>query len=95
METTFQSNLASPAYQYDIEYCKSEQHADMLSRLHKPDETAGDEPSTYNVLCINDIPVSAINIATENISLLLKYVMPGWPNHVSDELYIANQVVHS
>ena len=73
--------LILQAYQYDIEYGKSEQHAnaDMLSRLHDPHKTAGEEPSIYNVSCVNDIPVSAINIATET-------VMEGWPNHVSDEL---------
>ena len=74
--------LILQAYQYDIEYRKSEQQAnvDMLSRLPDPHETAGEELSIYNVSCVNDIHVSAINIATElvKIQLLLKYVSMIW-----------------
>ena len=56
-----------------------------------PDETAGEEPSIYNVSCVNDIPVSAINIATETrkdtiLAQVCEYVMTGWPNYVSNEL---------
>ena len=63
----------------------------MLSRLPDPDETAGEEPSIYNVSCVNDIPVSAINIATETrkdtiLAQVCEYVMAGWPNYVSNEL---------
>ena len=62
----------------------------MLSRLPDPYETADEEPSIYNVSCVNDIHVSAINIATETrtdiILQVCEYVMAGWPNHVGDEL---------
>ena len=83
--------LILQAFQYDIEYRKSELHvnADILSRLPDPDETAGEEPIVYNVSCVNDIPLSAINIATEtrNDTILAQvcgYVMAGWPNYVSN-----------
>ena len=76
--------LILQAYQYDIEYCKSEQYAnaDMLSWLSDPHETVGEEPSIYNVSCVNYIPVSAIKIATETrkdtiFSQLCEYVMVG------------------
>ena len=87
--------LIPQAYQYDIEYRKSELHviADMLSRLSYSDEMAGEEPSIYNVSCVNDIPVSAINIATETredtiLAQVCEYVMTGWPNYVSNELKV-------
>ena len=83
--------LILPAYQYDIEYRKYELHsnADMLSRLPDPHDTTGEEPRIYNASCINDIHVSAINIATETrtdtiIAQVCEYVMAGWPNHVRD-----------
>ena len=85
--------LILQAYPYDIEYRKSEQHAnaDMLSRLPNPDETESKESSIYNVSFVDDIPVSAINIATETrkdtiLAQVCEYVMAGWPNHVSYEL---------
>ena len=57
----------------------------MLSRLPDPDETAGEEPSIYNVSCVNDIPLSAINIATETPKdTILAQVCE--PNYVSNEL---------
>ena len=52
--------LILQAYQYDIEYRKSELHANMLSRLPDPHETAGEERSIYNVSCVNYIPVSML-----------------------------------
>ena len=66
-------------------------NADMLSRLSDPDETAGEEPSIYNVSWVNDIPLSAINIATETrkdtiLAQVCEYVMAEWPNYVSNEL---------
>ena len=44
----------------------------------------------YNVSCVNDIHVSAINIARETrkdaiIAQVCEYVMAGCPNYVSDE----------
>ena len=63
----------------------------MVSRLQDPHETAGEEASMYNVSYVNYIPVSAINIVTQSrkdtiLTQVCKYVMAGWPNHVSDEL---------
>ena len=85
--------LIIQTYQYDIEYRKSELHAnaDRLSRLPDPDETTGEEPSIYNVSCVNDIPANVIKIATETrkdtiLSQVCEYIMAGWPNHVNDEL---------
>ena len=82
--------LILQAYQYAIEYRKSELYAnaDMLSRLPDPDEMTGEEPSIYNVSCVNDIHVSAINIATETrkdtiLVLVCDYVMAGCPKYVS------------
>ena len=45
----------------------------------------------YNLSFVNDIPVSAINIATETrkdtiLAQVCEYVMVGWPNYVSNEL---------
>ena len=75
------------------EYRKSElrANADMLSRLPDSDETTGEELSIYNVPCVNDIPVGAINIATETrkdtiLAQVCDYVMAEWPNYVSNEL---------
>ena len=76
--------LILQAYQYDIEYRKSELHAnaDMLSRLPDTDETTGEEPSIYNVSCVNDFPLSAINMATVTrkdtiLAQVCEYVMAG------------------
>ena len=81
------------AHQYDIEYRKSEQHANaaMLSYLPDPDATAGEDPSINNVSCVNDIPVSVIYIAIEThkytmFAQVCEYAMAVWPNHVSDVL---------
>ena len=46
----------------------------------------GEEPGIYNVSCVNNLPVSAINIATETLDQVCGYVMAGWPNYVSNEL---------
>ena len=85
--------LILQTYQYDIENRKSEVHAnaDMLLRLPDPDETPGEEPSICNVPCVNDIPVSAINIATETrkntiIAQVCEYVVAGLPHYVNIEL---------
>ena len=89
--------LILQAYQYDIEYRKSELHANafMFSRLPDPHETAGENPGIYKVSCVNDIPVSAINIATQTrkatiLAQVCEYVMEGWPNHVSDDLKLSD-----
>ena len=86
--------LILQAYQYDIEYRKSELHTNadnMLSRLPDPDEMACEEPSIYNVSCVNDIPVNAVNIAIEThkdtiLAQVCEYVMACWSNHVNYEL---------
>ena len=59
---------------------------------------AGEEPSIYNVLCVNDIPVSTINIATETHKHTIlvqvceyEYAMAGWPNYVSNGLKLYNE----
>ena len=74
--------LILQAYQYDIEYRKSELHAnaDMLSRLPDPDETAGEEPSIYNVSCVNDIPGVQLTLLQRlvKIQFLLKCVSMLW-----------------
>ena len=64
------------------EMMKTEQHAntDMLSRSPDPDETMAEEPNTYTESCVDDIPVSANNIATETrkytiIAQVCEYVM--------------------
>ena len=73
--------LILQAYQYDIEYRKSELHvnADMLSRLPDPDETAGEEPSIYNVSCVIFLRVQLTLLQRlVKIQFLLKWVSMLW-----------------
>lgn len=76
------------AYTYDIEYRKSEEHAncDFLSRL--PLSTAEHEEEV-NFSFIDEIPINSRDIAEATrkdpvLSRIYDFVLNGWPNHVND-----------
>ena len=79
------------AYQYDIVYRKSEEHAncDALSRLPIKGEDESDDDDSGIVSYIDEIPINnkAIAEATRKDNVLSKvyeYTLNGWPNHVDD-----------
>jgi hypothetical protein len=83
------------AHQYTIEYRRSEDHghADGLSRLPGKDHPKSIEAEIYYYSHVNDLPVSAQEIAdgTRKDSVLaraLDYTLNGWPNYVEDERLI-------
>ncbi|GFO04107.1 Pol polyprotein [Plakobranchus ocellatus] len=78
------------AYQYDIQYKRSEDHgnADMLSRLPDGQEQETEEEKVC-FSYINDMPVSAADIAKETkkdqtLSKVLQFTLNGWPSHTED-----------
>lgn len=85
--------LVLSAYDYEIEYRRSENHAncDALSRLPHEDSTIGSESAIYHVSAIDDdFPITAKDIgkATRVDPVLSKvhhFVMSGWPEKCDDE----------
>ncbi|GFO23693.1 Pol polyprotein [Plakobranchus ocellatus] len=78
------------AYQYDIQYKRSEDHgnADMLSRLPDGQEQETEEEKVC-FSYINDMPISAADIAKETkkdqtLSKVLQFTLNGWPSHTED-----------
>ena len=81
------------AYDYCIEYRRSEQHSncDALSRLPHEDSKIGDESEIYSVSAIDgDFPITAKDIgkATRSdplLSRVLDFVLTGWPEKCDEE----------
>ena len=81
------------AYMYTIEYkCgKSHANADCLSRLPVQEDRDLEDPSTvFQVSFIEELPVTAVDIATETknnntLATVYRYVMEGWPHKVKEE----------
>ena len=78
------------AYDYNIVYRKSGDHAncDFLSRLPIKDNSIAREEEEETVSFIEDIPISARDIAENTrkhpiLSKVYEYTMNGWPSHVS------------
>ena len=77
------------AYDYCIEYRRSEQHSncDALSRLRYEDSKIGGESEIYSVSVIDgDFPITAKKIgkATRSdplLSRVLDFVLTGWPEN--------------
>ncbi|KAI4881016.1 hypothetical protein NFI96_011261 [Prochilodus magdalenae] len=85
--------LTLMAYNYDIQYRRSEDHAnaDALSRLPgaENDDTAK-ENSIFFFSVWDELPVSAIDIAQSTrkdavLSKVLEFTLRGWPNYAKDE----------
>ena len=76
------------AYQYDIEYKGSKQHAnvDGLSRLPIQGSTALEDPvSVFQLSFIDELPVTASEIEVETsrdetLATVYQYVMKRWPS---------------
>ena len=85
--------LVLSAYDYQIEYRRSEQHAncDALSRLPHEDSKIGSEGKIYSVSAIDkDFPITAKDIgeATSLDPVLTKvfdFVITGWPESCEEE----------
>ncbi|KAL0151789.1 hypothetical protein M9458_052940 [Cirrhinus mrigala] len=85
--------LTSLAYDYDIEYRRSSDHAnaDALSRLPcDSTSTGGEEETVFQVSHLDELPVCAKDIATETrrnplFSKVLDLTLSGWPSHITDE----------
>ncbi len=81
------------AYDYDIEYRRSSDHAnaDALSRLPcDSTSTGGEEETVFQVSHLEELPVCAKDIATETrrnplLSKVLDLTLSGWPSHVTGE----------
>ena len=81
------------AYNYEIEYRKSEDHgnADALSRLPPPEESPTEEPGIFQVSFVHDLPVDASGIADKTrrdpvLLRVLEYVLTGSPNLVDKDI---------
>ena len=79
--------LILQAYQYDIEYRRSDDHgnADALSRLPIKTDSETEEPNIFYFTYANQLPVSARDIAESTrkdivLSKVLDFSMNGWPN---------------
>ena len=81
------------AYQYDIQYKRSEDHsnADMLSRLPEAQQQQQPpEQETVYFSYITEMPVSAADIAAETkkdptLARVLQFTQNGWPSYVDEE----------
>ena len=79
-------------YKYTIEYKCGKSHAnvDCLSRLPvQEDRDLGDPSTIFQVSFIEELPVTAVDIATETknntLATVYQYVMEGWPHKVKEE----------
>ena len=85
--------LVLSAYDYQIEYRRSEKHSncDALSRLPHEDSKIGRESEVYSVSAIDkDFPVTAKDIGKATLldpvlSKALELVMTGWPEECNQE----------
>ena len=79
------------AYSYDVEYRPGSEHcnADDLSRLPCK-QTDNPEAEVSFFSSIDELPISAADVcqATNRepvLAQVLKYILTGWPNYVTDE----------
>ena len=85
--------LVLSAYDYEIEFKRSEDHAncDALSRLPHEDSTVGSEGVVYSVSVIDDdFPITAEDIGKATLvdpvlGKVHQFVMSGWPEGCPDE----------
>ena len=85
--------LVLSAYDYQIEYRRSEKHSncDALSRLPHEDSKIGRESEVYSVSAIDkDFPITAKDIGKATLldpvlSKALELVMTGWPEECNQE----------
>ena len=85
--------LVLSAYDYQIEYRRSEKHSncDALSRLPHEDSKIGRESEVYSVRAIDkDFPITAKDIGKATLldpvlSKALELVMTGWPEECNQE----------
>ena len=85
--------LVLSAYDYEIEFKRSEDHAncDALSRLPHEDSTVGSEGVVYSVSVIDDdFPITAEDIGNATLvdpvlGKVHQFVMSGWPEGCADE----------
>ncbi|XP_052327850.1 uncharacterized protein K02A2.6-like [Oncorhynchus keta] len=81
------------AYDYEIEYRRSSDHAnaDALSRLPcNSDSDSEDDRAVFQISLIDDLPISASDIAEETrkepvLSKVLDLTLGGWPTFVNDD----------
>ena len=80
------------AYQYDVEYKRSKEHAnaDGLSRLPLSYQL-DDKTDIFRVSFVDALPVTAVEIASETtkdplLSQVYHYVMDGWPSQGVEEV---------
>ncbi|XP_071201633.1 uncharacterized protein K02A2.6 [Salvelinus alpinus] len=81
------------AYDYEIEYRRSSDHAnaDALSRLPcNSDSDSEDDRAVFQISLIDELPISASDIAEETrkdpvLSKVLDLTLGGWPNFVNDD----------
>ena len=85
--------LILAAYQYEIEFRKSAEHAnaDALSRLVP--STSDDEPEleVYGISYLDELPITAGDIASTTrkdpvLAHVYDFVLHGWPQAVEDPL---------
>ena len=83
--------LILSAYQYQIQYKKSADHAnaDALSRLPWESSDVGAEGEVYQFSLVDELPVTASDIAADTrkdpvLSKVLEFTLNGWPNHTND-----------
>ena len=85
--------LVLSAYDYEIEYRRSEDHTncDALSRLPHEDSTVGGEGVVYSVsVSDDDFPITAKDIGKATpvdpvLGKVHQFVMSGWPDECPDE----------
>ncbi len=86
--------LILKAYDYEIEYRRSSDHAnaDALSRLPCEQTSTGgtEEEMVFQISFLDELPISAKDIATETrknpvLSKVLDLTLSGWPSYVTDE----------
>ncbi|XP_036845205.1 uncharacterized protein K02A2.6-like [Oncorhynchus mykiss] len=81
------------AYNYEIEYRRSSDHAnaDALSRLPcNSDTDSEDDRAVFQISLIDELPISASDIAEETrkdpvLSKVLDLTLGGWPTFVNDD----------
>ena len=80
------------AYQYEIEYRKSAEHAnaDALSRLVPRSVDDQEEEEVYLISYLEELPVTAQDIATETIKdpvlgRVYDFTLHGWPQALDDQ----------
>ena len=80
------------AYNYDIEYRRSEENAnaDAMSRLPHEESTLGNSSTVYECTVMDDLPITAKLIAEATrkdpvLSKVLDFTMSGWQSQGLDE----------